>query len=108
MSEENTHSKPRVHVTLDLGSESMAAFYDDPANGTSGMIKLQAQAKDLLTGSGANLAEIEYLEDKNENGDQPTKSARLWNRISYRDGKQPPELPEDHAKLQFSSQGNYE
>lgn len=94
-----------IHVALDLGSESMAAYYDDPASGKSGMIKLQAEAKDLVLDIAPG-GSIDYLYDQTANGRANLPSARLWNRISLVDGAQPVDPPVEHAKMILSDPAN--
>lgn len=84
-----------VFVALDLGSESMAAYYED-MEGNGGMIKLQAQAEAL---SGISVGELDLLME--DAGDTNKRSPRLWNRISFRHKAQPKELKDDHALLNF-------
>jgi hypothetical protein len=100
-----------IHVALDLGSESMAAYYDDPHAGVGGMIQLQEPAQALMEADGFNLLDqtIDYLKEKTEKG-SARPSPRMWNRIQFRDGAQPREPGVDHAKLEFvgSSNGQYQ
>jgi hypothetical protein len=93
-----------IHVALDLGSESMAAYYDDPASGKSGMIKLQDKATKFLPGT--SLGEIEYLFDARTNGNAEAPSSRFWNRISLVDGAQPVDPTIDHATMMLPNSNN--
>ena len=83
-----------VYVALDLGSESMAAYYED-LHGHYGMIEMQKLAKKLPIGTGEWNPE---LLPEAENGNV---SPRLWNRITFRDNAQPTVLEDDHARLHF-------
>src|SRR4029077_17963340 len=93
-----------IHVALDLGSESMAAYYDDPTSGKSGMIKLQDKASKLLPGTSAG--DIEYLYDQTANGSANLPSPRLWNRVSLVYTTQPVAPPVEHAKIILGDPGN--
>lgn len=85
-----------VYVALDLGSESMAAYFED-THDNRGMIKLQAPEK-LLRADGSQ--QFELLTENGDGGLVKT-SPRLWNRISFKDEAQPPEPGNDHATLRF-------
>jgi len=95
-----------IHVALDLGSESMAAYYDDPASGKSGMIKLQDKATKFLPGT--SLGDIEYLFDATTNGNSETPSPRFWNRISLVDGAQPVDPTIKHATMKLPNSNSTE
>jgi len=96
-----------IHVALDLGSESMAAYYDDPATGKSGMIKLQDKASKLVTNLAAG-SSIDYLYDEMVNGDPMSPSTRLWNHVSLQDKAQPVNPPPEHATLMLAESGNHQ
>jgi hypothetical protein len=82
------------HVTLDLGSESMAACFQHREDKAPTPINLQRLASQLLPARGGQLgAELLY----EENEEDP--SARLRTRISLEGGRQPPKLPPEHATL---------
>jgi len=80
----------QYYVALDLGSESMAAYYESRRTDAGGMIHLQAHAAELL-----GQASPELLK---ENG---KPSPRLRTRIGLEDGRQPYPLPLSHALLDF-------
>ena len=96
-----------IHVALDLGSESMAAFYYDLDSGGSGMINLQAKAEELLKidNNGTLPDTVWYLEEKAENG-RLRHSPRLRNHILLRTEAQPPEPDLAHARLRFGGSNN--
>jgi hypothetical protein len=81
------------YVSLDLGSETMAAYYEHARTGNSGMVDLQAHAKELI-----NKGDPDYLLDEKDE-----VSPRLRTRIGLNDGRQPLPLPESHALLDFIS-----
>lgn len=89
-----------VYVALDLGSESMAAYYEDNS-GNGGMIKLQAKAATLLGGGGTAAERPDLLMEETAGGSLKP-SPRLWNRISFKDKAQPKEPKDDHAVLFFA------
>lgn len=91
--------KIKAYVALDLGSESMAAYFED-LQGNGGMIELQRHAELLLGQSGTSVAQKPDLLMENS-GKDPTRSPRLWNRISFNIDGQPKNLDENHAKLRF-------
>lgn len=79
------------YVSLDLGSESMASYYENSDSGDGGLIDLQQHGK-ILSGSG-----IVYLL---ENDGQ--RSKRLRTRIFLEKLRQPKVLIDDHARLEFT------
>jgi hypothetical protein len=95
-----------IYVSLDLGSESMAAYYSD-ALGRGDMIRLQQSADKLLDTRGLAGLEIDYLREEvpGGNGYGPV-SPRMWNRVSLKGTRpQPQEIPEAHAWLRFLDNG---
>lgn len=85
------------YVSLDLGSESMAAYYQHARTGQGGMVELQEHAKKLLPPG-----TVDYLRE--EDG---TVSPRLRTRIGLEHNRQPWPLPPEHALLDFiDNQGN--
>ncbi len=97
----------KVYVALDLGSESMAAYYAD-AFGNGAMINLQAKAPALL-GINEDQADnpaigVDFLEEMNDGNVKPKRSPRMWNRISFNEGVQPQNLEDDHARLPITNQ----
>lgn len=88
------------YVSLDLGSETMSAYYEHARDGADkGKIELQAHAAALLGGA---TADPEYLLE----GDGSV-SSRLRTRIALVDNRQPDPLPDNHALLDFvDSQGS--
>lgn len=92
-----------IYVSLDLGSESMAAYYWDPV-GDGKMIQMQSKAKNLLGLINSPDSEIDFLMD--ESGIKP--SARLLNIISLKDNVQPQSLSDEHAKLIYADQASYD
>jgi len=78
------------YVALDLGSESMAAYYESSKTDEGEMIRLQAHAAELLGHDSPDL-----LMDKGQ------QSPRLRTRIGLEDGRQPHPLPLSHAMLDF-------
>lgn len=99
MSESNEN---RVYVALDLGSESMAAYYED-TRGNGGMIKLQSLA-DKLHGNGDGSSTQLNLLKESQAGAADKTSPRLWNRISFREkkaGEDRAEPDDNHATLHF-------
>jgi hypothetical protein len=88
------------YVSLDLGSETMAAYYEHATDGNDkGSIDLQAHAKSLL---GGPTADPDYLLDADG-----TISRRLRTRIALLDRRQGDPLPDTHALLDFiDNQGN--
>lgn len=111
MSESNEN---RVYVALDLGSESMAAYYED-TRGNGGMIKLQSLAGKLhADGSGnGSTAHLRLLKEAQAGGVEKD-SPRLWNRISLKAQTDLREPDDSHATLHFihpavrASNGKYE
>ncbi len=91
-----------IFVALDLGSESMAAYYETTRR-EGGMIKLQVEdvAKKLLSGGSGATESPQLLMEEIEG--RSKLSPRLWNRISFRDNAQPQEPEDDHATLCFVS-----
>ncbi|MBI4547253.1 MAG: hypothetical protein HY707_04680 [Ignavibacteriae bacterium] len=81
------------YVALDLGSESMSAYFEEKDYSKFDMVDLQAHAKTLLG------QDPEYLMEEVENLQK--KSPRLRTRIFIRDRKQPSSLSLNHAKLDF-------
>src|SRR5437762_13799873 len=101
-----------IYVALDLGSESMAAYYADTF-GNGGMINLQAQAPSLLGISEAEADSeaggIDFLPEAPADGNfQKKRSPRMWNRISLNDGRLPQELTDEHATMLFSTPNDYD
>ncbi|MCI0471736.1 MAG: hypothetical protein L0Y73_08770, partial [Candidatus Aminicenantes bacterium] len=86
------------YISFDMGSESMAAYYQMAEEAEGERIDLQAYAQSLITLSGENIKEedIYYLRE-----DDGSKSYRLRNRISISDRRQPKNLPIDHARMDF-------
>ena len=87
-------SEIEYYVSLDLGSESMAAYYEKKNPIEGGMIHLQAHAKALLDG-----AEPEFLKDHKDHKDNG--SPRLRTRILLKERFHPRSLSEEHATLKF-------
>jgi hypothetical protein len=79
------------YVSLDLGSESMAAYYQHARSGQAGMVELQEYASELL-----GQADVDYLQE--EDG---SRSPRLRTRIGLNNDRQPAPLPDSHALLDF-------
>jgi hypothetical protein len=92
MSARKTSMPPEIqhYVALDLGSESMAAYYESSRADEGEMISLQAHAAELLGHDSPDL-----LTDKGQ------ESPRLRTRIGLEDGRQPHPLPLSHAMLDF-------
>ncbi|MCU0290330.1 MAG: hypothetical protein MUF15_28610, partial [Acidobacteria bacterium] len=86
------------YISFDMGSESMAAFCQLKGDPEGFAIDLQEYAQKLL-GKDVDEKDIEYLWNE-ENGER-VKSARLRTLISIEPNRQPAELPESHAKLNF-------
>jgi hypothetical protein len=80
----------QYYVALDLGSESIAAYYESRRTNAEGMIRLQVHAAELLGHDSPDLLP--------ENG---KPSPRLRTRIGLEDGRQPHPLPISHALLDF-------
>ncbi len=80
----------QYYVSLDLGSQTMAAYCERKDTLDSAMVSLQAHAENLLGGE-----PDDFLED---NG---ITSPRLRTRIFLVDNRQPAELPDSHAELTF-------
>jgi hypothetical protein len=78
------------YVALDLGSETMAAYYQERYASKGKMINLQYYASKLLGDE-----DVDYVK---ENG---KISPRLRTRISLEDNRQPEILPDEHANLDF-------
>jgi len=90
----------KVWVALDLGSESMAAYYET-ADNRSGMIEMQALSETIMNSNAAQAAlQVELLREKS--GSVERISPRLWNRVSFKDGAQPVEPEPEHATLCFA------
>src|ERR1051326_1611934 len=83
--------KIKYYISLDLGSESTAAYYENVETGEGDMIDLQAYAKDLLG---------DFPPDLYEDDDQKP-SPRLRTLFYLEDNKQPDRLPDLHAELDF-------
>jgi hypothetical protein len=81
-------------VSLDLGSESMAASFQHRNGLRPVIINLQAMAGRLRP-QAAGMDPVDLLRDD----DQQTISPRLRTRVSLRERKQPSPLPDDHAIL---------
>jgi len=103
---ENVRSNPmtapdiKVWVALDLGSESMAAYYET-ADNRSGMIEMQGLSKTIMNSNSTQAAlQVELLHEKL--GSIERISPRLWNRVSFKDGAQPVEPEPEHATLCFA------
>jgi len=107
MSDQVRPDEDKVYVSLDLGSESMAAYYED-LSGNGEMVYLQTRAATLLGQSTivAAAQEIDYLTE--ELNGRRKQSPRLRNRISLRDDRQPQQLDETHANLLFQDKASYE
>lgn len=93
-SEAMNNENVKAWVALDLGSESMAAYYEDQ-EGRGGMINLQAHSLSLLN-TGVMPTARPYLLMEGTR-----VSPRLWNRISFKAGAQPRHLDDAHASLEF-------
>ncbi len=92
------------YISFDMGSESMAAFCQLKGEPEGFTIDLQEYAQKLL-GKDVNEKDIEYL--WNEENGKTVRSDRLRTLISIEPNRQPVELPESHAKLNFiDSNGN--
>lgn len=107
-------NEKKIYVSLDLGSESMAAYYSDPY-GEGRMVKLQYKGPELLgmteDEAKAELAGIGFLIDEsssNDDGSNENRSPRLWNRISFNQGFRENSVTDDHARLVFADQTEYE
>jgi hypothetical protein len=83
-------------ITLDLGSESMAACFQHRSGQRPIPIKLQALASELYPQE-AGKTSLELLRED----DGKTLSPRLRTRISLRERKQPTPLPPEHAAIRF-------
>lgn len=83
-------------ITLDLGSESMAACFQHQDDSRPVTINLQAISHKLRPQSPGQ-DPIDLLRERDTNG----ISHRLRTRISLRERKQPSPLPERHAGLSF-------
>ena len=81
------------YVALDLGSESMAAYFEHRKTAKGGMIQLQAHGATIL---GSN-----HVQLLKENGS--TVSPRLRTRVTLEDNRQGSELKPDHARLDLIS-----
>jgi hypothetical protein len=86
--------KIEVYVSLDLGSESMAAYYEERYGDRGDMIQLQTYGPYLYDGDRGAETNV-LLQDGNKT------SPRLWNRISLKERAQPHEPGDDHAVLEF-------
>lgn len=95
----NENNENKVYVALDLGSESMAAYYET-VGGEGGMIRMQGVAKKLRIADPLAFPEDFDLLPEGSNGNA---SPRLWNRIALNDNVQPPGLEVEHAQLSFVS-----
>jgi hypothetical protein len=90
----------KVWVALDLGSESMAAYYET-ADNKSGMIEMQGLSKTIMNPTETQAAlQLELLNEKV--GTVERISPRLWNRVSFKDRAQPVDPERDHATLCFA------
>jgi hypothetical protein len=78
------------YVSLDLGSESTAAYYESARNPKGAMIYLQRYAARLI---GTN---PKYFKDENGN-----TLPRLKTVFYIKDNAQPDPLPDSHAELEF-------
>ena len=88
-------------ITLDLGSESMAACFQHRSGRRPAPINLQALAHDLVP-QDAGKTPLDLLKE-----DDGVVSPRLRTRISLRAEKQPTPLPPEHAQIRFNkSLGN--
>lgn len=86
---EATPNIPIEHfVSLDLGSETMAAYWQ-PVAGAGRIIDLQAHADTLVRGKATRYS------------DRPNGSAseRKSSRVMVRDNQPTPDLPDEHARL---------
>jgi len=87
------NQSPLNYISLDMGSESIAAFCR-PIGETEGFsIDLQKYAEILL---GCDAQKIQYYQQK-----EGVRSSRLRNLISIHDNRQKAVLPWEHAKLEF-------
>lgn len=94
-----TANRIKAYVALDLGSESMAAYFEDRQR-RNGMINMQDYAEPLL-GQDGNLIGREPDLLMQDSGEAAKVSPRLSNRVSFRAQAQPREPKDDHAKLRF-------
>src|SRR5437763_13941261 len=93
-----TETKRITHyVSLDLGSDSMAAYSYEVATGQSGLIRLQESSQ-----THTNKDELDLLFEKDTvSSEEATLSHRLRTRIFLRDPVPSPDLPPDHAQILF-------
>lgn len=82
------------YISLDLGSDSTAAYCEDP-RGNGEMIDLQEHAYTLL---GRN---VNYLMESATEKSPSSRSPRLRTRFTLEDKRQPSILGSDHAQLDF-------
>lgn len=93
------------YVSLDLGSESMAAFCQDMTSGEGCLVTLQdlGLVKPLIEvklNSNVTDAQVELFRD------EENKSFRLRTRIALEESKQPDILQTSHATLDFLGNGH--
>jgi hypothetical protein len=88
----------KYYVSLDLGSESTAAYYEEVENPQGGMIYLQEHATALvgIEKEDGGWIEADYFMD-----DEQNRSPRLRTFFFVDDGRQPFPLPDAHAELDF-------
>ena len=85
------------YVSLDLGSDSMAAYSYEVATGQSGLIRLQESSQ-----THTNKDELDLLFEKDTvSSAEATLSHRLRTRIFLRDPVSSPDLPPTHAEILF-------
>ncbi len=88
------------HISFDLGSETMAACYQRYGSHSSEPINLQEFASVLFN---ANEDYIDYL--MTIEGQGGSRSPRLRNLVSLENKRQPAELDDFHAGLDFIDEG---
>jgi hypothetical protein len=89
---QKTKNNDKYYVALDLGSETMAAYFETRKSPNGKMIYLQRYAEKLL-----NTNNIDYVKEKKDGSISP----RLRTRICLEDGRQPKELSDSHAEMEF-------
>ena len=90
MSNSNSKQSFDYYVALDLGSESMAAYYRKADDPEGAMIDLLEHAEAI---SGYKVVEQQIL------GPDGRRSNRMRSQISLEHDKQPKPLPLDHARI---------
>lgn len=88
-----THRTMKYHVALDLGSDSMAAYF--ASDRESRMVPLQEYAPLTVTNR-----RPDFLRTPDANGEMKV-SSRLRSRIVLSSNQSDPNLPESHATLDF-------